>query len=86
MIGGWRNKVYRTPKADRSKWKKCANEGGYCNPNNGGKNYIMRFGAPGKGWTSWKGKGREKCTTGPRWGVRAVNTGNKSKVCQWKPF
>ena len=82
--GGWRNKVYRTPRASRQAWKKCANDGGNCDPGQGSKNYIMRYGNE-NGWTQFKGKGKEKCSASGRWGVRNIQP-KGAKICEWKPF
>ena len=82
--GGWRNKVYRTPRASRQAWKHCANDGGICDPGQGGRNYIIRYGND-RGWTQFKGRGREKCSASGRYGVRNIRPGGR-KVCQWKPF
>ena len=82
--GGWRNKVYRTPRASREEWKHCANDGGNCDPGQGNKNYIIRYGND-RGWTQFKGKGREKCSASGRWGVKNIQPSG-AKVCQWKPF
>ena len=68
--GGWRNKVYRTPRASRDKWKTCAKYGGVCElPQGGSGKYIMRFGK-GKRWTQFQAKRKkEKCSPFGRWGV-----------------
>lgn len=88
--GGWRNKVFRTPRASRDKWKTCATYGKVCElPKGGSGNYIMRFGK-GERWTQFQAKKKkEKCSPFGRWGVenplgskgsRFIKSGNRPRA------
>jgi len=81
--GGYRNKIFKTPKGQKEgsqEWKKCANEGGNCNVGGGA---MFRYGEGDK-WTIKGGdSGGIKCNEAEFTGDPSPG---KDKICEYKKY